>query len=79
MSYDFDGPYTEVHSLHAKIKTQRRDYRTQKGKGDPQLAPDVLMVMIPGELQFMAEKTGAAKTVFTNMRLYDLYRTKERG
>ncbi|MCF8129666.1 MAG: nucleoside phosphorylase [Deltaproteobacteria bacterium] len=48
----------------------------RKGKGDPLLPPDVLMVMIPSELQYMAEKTGATKTVFTNMRLYDLYRVQ---
>ncbi len=46
----------------------------RRGKGDPQLPPDVLMVMIPGELQFLAGKSGAVKTSFTNMRLYDLYR-----
>ncbi len=51
----------------------------RKGKGDPQLPPDVVMVMIPSELQFMAEKSGATKTVFTNMRLYDLYRLQREG
>ena len=44
----------------------------RKGKGDPQLAPDVLMVMIPSELQFLAKKTGATKTVFCDIRLYDM-------
>ena len=48
----------------------------RRGKGDPRLAPDVLMVMIPGELQYLAQKTGAVKTVFSNMRLYDLYRAR---
>ncbi len=51
----------------------------RKGKGDPQLPPDVLMVMIPSELRFLAEKAGAVKTVFTNMRLYDLYRFQREG
>jgi len=49
----------------------------RKGKEDPTLSPDVLMVMIPGELQFLARETGAVKTVFSNMRLYDLYRAQE--
>ncbi|MCG6880234.1 MAG: nucleoside phosphorylase [Deltaproteobacteria bacterium] len=48
----------------------------RRGKGDPRLAPDVLMVMIPGELQYLAQKSGAIKTVFSNMRIYDLYRTQ---
>jgi uridine phosphorylase len=48
--------------------------RPRKGKGDPHLAPDVLMVMIPSELRFLAQKAGAAKVVFGDMRLYDLYR-----
>lgn len=50
--------------------------RPMKGKKDPHLAPDVLMVMIPSELRFLAQKAGAAKTSFTDMRLYDLYRTQ---
>jgi len=53
--------------------------RPRKGKGDPQLPPDVLMVMIPSELQFLAQRTGATKTVFSNMRLYDLYRLQRDG
>ena len=47
-----------------------------KGKKDPNLAPDALMVMIPSELRFLAQKTGAKKTAFSDMRLYDLYRAK---
>ncbi len=48
----------------------------RKGKGDPHLPPDVLMVMIPAELLFLAQKAGAAQTAFSNMRLYDLYRSQ---
>ncbi len=48
----------------------------RKGKGDPHLGPDLLMIMIPRELKFLAENTGAQKTAFTNMRLHDLYRTQ---
>ena len=43
--------------------------RPMKGKKDPNLAPDVLMVMIPSELRFLAQKTGATKAVFSEMRL----------
>ena len=50
-----------------------------KGKKDPNLAPDVLMVMIPPELRFLAQRVGATKTAFTDMRLYDLYRTQEKN
>ncbi len=50
----------------------------RKGKGDPHLAPDVLMVMIPSELRFLAQKTGATKTAFSEMRLYDMYRMQEK-
>ena len=62
-----------------KIKHGDGIIEPRKGKGDPQLPPDVLMVMIPSELQFMAENAGATKTVFTNMRLYDLYRAQRKG
>jgi uridine phosphorylase len=48
----------------------------RRGKGDPHLGPDLLMIMIPRELEFLAEETGAQKTVFTNMRIHDLYRTQ---
>ena len=48
--------------------------RPVKGKRDPRLAPDVLMVMMPSELKCLARLAEAEKTVFSDMRLYDLYR-----
>ncbi len=51
--------------------------RPVKGKRDPQLAQNVLMVMIPSELKYLARLTGAKKTVFSDMHLYDLYREPE--
>ncbi len=60
------------------VKKQHSDgiIEPRRTKGDPQLAPDVLMVMIPGELHYLAKRAGAQKTAFSNMRLYDLYRTE---
>ena len=52
--------------------------RPRKGKGDPQLAPDVLMVMIPSGLRFLVQKTGATKAVFSEMGLYHMYRIQEK-
>ncbi|MCD4716648.1 MAG: nucleoside phosphorylase [Desulfobacterales bacterium] len=48
-----------------------------KGKGDPQIGQDALMVMIPSELKFLVSKTNAQKVPFHDMSLYNLYRTSE--
>ena len=59
-----------------KNKISHGIIRPTMGKRDPHLAPDVLMVMIPSELRFLAQKAGSEKTVFSDMRLYDLYLTQ---
>ena len=48
-----------------------------KGKGDPWIGPDVLMVMIPSELKYLVSKTNAQKIPFRDMSLYNLYQTNE--
>ncbi len=48
-----------------------------KGKGDPQIGPDALMVMIPSELKSLVLKANAKKIPFRDMSLYNLYRTSE--
>jgi hypothetical protein len=71
-SYDFDG-VTRKCIHHMPIKdTAKGSYNPEKGKGDPHLGPDLLMIMIPRELQVSGGKNRCPKTVFTNMRLYDL-------
>jgi uridine phosphorylase len=47
-----------------------------KGKGDPLVGPDALMVMIPSELHYLARAAKAEKVPFSDMHLYDLYCTK---
>ncbi len=48
-----------------------------KGKGDPRIGPDALMVMIPSELKSLVLKANAVKIPFGDMSLYNLYQTNE--
>ena len=50
--------------------------RPMRGKRDPRLPLDVLMVMIPSELKYLAQTADAKKEVFSDMSLYDLYRAQ---
>jgi len=45
----------------------------RKGKGDPHLGPDALMVMIPSELRYLAGAIRAASVPFSDGDLYKLY------
>ncbi|UCF86116.1 MAG: nucleoside phosphorylase [Desulfobacteraceae bacterium] len=49
-----------------------------KGKRDPHVAQDALMVMIPSELRFLAQETKAEKLPFGEMSLYHLFQTMEK-
>ena len=47
----------------------------RRGRNDPVLGPDVLMVMISTELTPLANEARAGMCRFSDMRLYHLYRT----
>ena len=51
--------------------------RPVRGKRDPLLAPDVLMIMIPGDIQYLAHRTGSRKIAFSDMALYGLYQNTD--
>jgi uridine phosphorylase len=51
--------------------------RPVKGRRDPQLGPDALMVMLPSELKHLVRKARAAEVAFSNTPLYKLYRTEK--
>jgi uridine phosphorylase len=48
-----------------------------KGKIDPDLGPDVIMAMIPSDLDLLAETSRAKKIVHSHMALYDVYRIND--
>ena len=48
-----------------------------KGKKDPHVAHDALMVMIPSDLRYLVYMTRAKETAFNDMNLYHLYQTGE--
>ncbi|MEA2040163.1 MAG: nucleoside phosphorylase [Thermodesulfobacteriota bacterium] len=48
-----------------------------KGKKDPRVGPDVLMVMIRSELMYMVQLAGAQEVSFSEMNLYRLYQTMD--
>ncbi len=47
-----------------------------KGKREPHLGPDALMVLVPSELNYLARECEAEKVPFNDMRLYNIYCTK---
>jgi uridine phosphorylase len=47
-----------------------------KGKRDPQVGQDALMVMIPSELAYLARRVKARKMPFSDTSLYDIYQTE---
>lgn len=51
--------------------------RPLKGKGDPHVGTDVIMVMIPSELKYLVQVAKAEEVPFNDMSLYHLYRTKK--
>jgi uridine phosphorylase len=51
--------------------------RPVKGKRDPDVERDALMVMIPSELQFLVQASKAEELSFSDMNLYHLYRANK--
>jgi uridine phosphorylase len=51
--------------------------RPVKGKRDPGIERDALMVMIPSELQFLVQASKAEELSFDHMNLYHLYRSNK--
>lgn len=52
--------------------------RPRKGRFDPALGDDVIMTMIPSDLDYLAHRTGARKTAFRDSGLYRLYVKEEK-
>jgi len=52
--------------------------RPMKGKGDPLVGPDALMIIIPSELKYLVQVAKAQEVAFSEMSLYRLYQA-ERG
>jgi len=48
-----------------------------RGRKEPELGTDVLMVMIPSELAYLARASRAREVTFSEMRLYHLYETRD--
>jgi uridine phosphorylase len=51
--------------------------RPMKGKADPDLGPDVVMAMIPSDLDLLAETSQAQKIEHSHKALYDVYRMQD--
>ncbi|HDZ89532.1 MAG: nucleoside phosphorylase [Deltaproteobacteria bacterium] len=49
--------------------------RPLRGKGEPRLGPDALMVMVPGELRHLVRKSGAEEVKSRHFPLFRMYRT----
>jgi len=51
----------------------------RKGRRDPALGSDVIMAMIPSDLDYLAHRTGAGKSPFHDSGLYRLYVKEEKN
>lgn len=58
--------------------SQKGVIRPRKGKRDPDVGTDALMVMIPSDLAYLIARTKAKKVPFMDSGLYGLYRTEEK-
>ena len=61
-------------------ENRRQDWgiiRPRKGKGDPAVGPDALMVIIPSQLEHLARRTGAEEVPFSERTWYRLYRAPD--
>ena len=63
--------------MDASIKNNEGIIRPVKGKRDPDVERDALMVMIPSELQFLVQASKAEELSFSDMNLYHLYRANK--
>ena len=63
--------------IKAKARNSEGIICPAKGKRDPHVGQDALMVMIPSELRFLVQLTKAEKLTFNNMSLYSLYRVNK--
>ena len=61
--------------MNRKLKNNEGIIYPVKGKRDPQVGPDSLMVMIPSELEYLTREVNAQKVPFRDMNLYHLYQT----
>ena len=64
--------------MNAKARNSEGIICPAKGKRDPHVAQDALMVMIPSELRFLAQETEAKKLSFSEMSSYHLFQTSEK-
>ena len=64
--------------LNEKTRNSRGLIYPVKGRNDPHVGPDVLMVMIHSDLQNLVRTTRAKEVPFSEMKLYHLYQAKGR-
>lgn len=63
--------------MNKEIKRDRGIINPVKGKGEPHVGPDALMVTIPSELKYLVRVADAQEVSFNEMMLYRLYQTKD--
>jgi len=61
--------------LKRKISEDRGIIYPVKGKGEPCLGPDAIMVIIPSELKYLVKVSNGKKVHFNDRNLYNLYQT----
>ena len=62
--------------MKSKTSEDRGIIYPVKGKGEPYLGPDAIMVIIPSELKYLVRVSKAEKVHFSDMNLYNLYQTR---
>lgn len=62
--------------MKSKTSEDRGIIYPVKGKGEPYLGPDAIMVIIPSQLKYLVRVSKAEKVHFSDMNLYNLYQTR---
>lgn len=62
--------------MHHRFSSDEGIIRPVRGRGDPAIGPDALMVMVPSEVAFLTQKTGAERIPLRDAGLPCVYRPK---
>lgn len=66
-----------VETVDGKLSDGEGLIRPRKGKKDPEMGPDVIMVMIPSDLKYLVRISKAKKIPLSNLELYRVYQVKD--
>lgn len=66
-----------METLNRALNSGEGLVQPMRRKSDPPMGPDVIMAMVPSDLDFLVNISQAKKRDFSDMKLYNLYQTEE--